>query len=441
MIGSMQTNRSLTPFLFVSLFALALAASTGVLLRFGMIYGMPAWALNFAAVRHAHSHLMYFGWVTLALMVFIWRALPGYTGRPLSRAVTWQLAATSVFALLSYPAFWQNGYGLTQIGSAHLPLGSMVSTFNGLTWFWFVFLYVRATRGLNPRPLPVQLWDWAIMLLLLASLGAAGLVGVVFSRSDNPFLQQLFLHQFLDLFAVGWFNLAVLGVFWWQLSRAARSTVLPKWLPTMSLALLLAPTFVLGITPALLPPHLFWMAALANVGAAVLLAIHALRYLGRTGRPLALPGLHVLAFGSLGVIIAIAFLLLIPGVWADSAAGPMRIFYLHDLLLGWVSSSLLILIDAEFALVPWRSLRLAAYALWELGVAVMLAALLGLGLTSVAPVSALTLLQLAAWAAVPVAAAAILLLGGALAASVFGAPRTLQTGGGTAETMPPGISG
>jgi hypothetical protein len=430
-MAGMQANRSRTPFLYVSLFALALAASTGVLMRFGMIYGMPSWALNFAAVRHAHSHLMYFGWVTLALMVFIWRALPGYTGRPLARAVTWQLAATSVFALLSFPAFWQNGYGLTQIGSAHLPLGSMVSTLNGLTWFWFVFLYVRATRGLSPRPLPVQLWDWAIMLLLLASLGAAGLVGLVFSRADNPFLQQLFLHQFLDLFAVGWFNVAVLGVFWWRLSRMAQPAALPRWLPTMSLALLLAPTFVLGITPALLPPHLFWMAAFANVGAAILLAIHALRYLKRTGRPLRLPGLHLLAFGALGVIIAIAFLLLIPGVWENSAAGPMRIFYLHDLLLGWVSSALLILIDAEFALVPWRRLRLATYGLWELGVVVMLAALLGLGLTSVAPVSALTLLQLAAWGAVPVAAASILLLGAALAARTSHSPQTLCAGGST----------
>ncbi len=214
----------------------------------------------------------------------------------------------------------------------------------------------------NPRPLPVQLWDWAIMLLLLASLGAAGLVGLVFSRADNLFLQQLFLHQFLDLFAVGWFNLAVLGVFWWQLGRTVGATALPRWLPTMSLALVLAPTFVLGISPALLPPHTFWMAAAANVAAAILLAIHGVRYLRRAARPVTLPGLHLLAFGALGVIIAIAFLLLIPGVWANSAAGPLRIFYLHDLLLGWVSSSLLILIDAEFALVPWRRLRLAIYA-------------------------------------------------------------------------------
>jgi hypothetical protein len=418
----MQPNRSLTPVLVVALFALALAATTGVLLRFGMIYGMPTWAQNYAAIRHAHSHLMYFGWVTLALMVFIWRAIPGYTGRALPRAVTWQLAATSLVALLSYPAFWQNGYGLTEIGSARLPLGSMVSTFNGLTWFWFVFLYVRATRGLAPRPLPVQLWDWAIMLLLVASLGAAGLVAMVFSRNDDPFLQQLFLHQFLDLFAVGWFNLAMLGVFWSQLDQpaygapAAARSVLPRWLPTMSLALLLAPTFVLGISPALLPPHLFWPAAFANAGAAILLAVHAWRYLRTQPYLHALPGLHLLAFGSLSITIAIAFLLLIPGVWEDNAAGPLRIFYLHDLLLGWVSSALLILIDAQFVLVPWRRLRLTIYAFWELGVVVMLAALLGLGLTGLLPLPALALLQAAAWAAVLVAAAAILLLCGVLAA-------------------------
>lgn len=424
----MQANRSLTPFLLVALLALSLAACTGVLLRFGMIYGMPAWAQNYAAVRHAHSHLMYFGWVTLALMVFIWRAMPGYTGKPLPRAVSWQLAATALAALLSFPAFWQNGYGLTPIGAARLPLGSMVSTLNGLTWFWFVYLYVRATRGLAVRPLAMQLWDWALMLLLLASLGAAGLVGMVFSGADNPFLQQLFLHQFLDLFAVGWFNLALLGVFWSHLEQAQQvaaspPSTLPRRLPTMSLALLLAPTFLLGISPAVLPPHLFWPAAGANAAAAVLLAVHGYRYLRSAHAPAVLraqrlPGLHLLAFGCLGVTVVVAFLLLLPGVWADSASGPLRIFYLHDLLLGWVSSALLILIDAQFALVPWQRLRRVIYALWEAGVMLMLGALLGLGFTRTVPLSALTLLQIAAWASTLVAMSAVLLLGSALTARV-----------------------
>jgi hypothetical protein len=195
----------------------------------------------------------------------------------------------------------------------------------------------------------------------------------------------------------------------------------------MSLALVLAPSFVLGISPALVPPHLFWLAAVANTVAAVLLAVHAYRYLAasRVFAPRGarggsrLPGLHLLAFGALAVIIAIAFVLLLPGIWANNGSGPLRIFYLHDLLLGWVSSALLILIDVRFALVPWAGLRRGAYVLWEPGVAVMLAALLGLGLTGVVPLPALTLLQVAAWASVPVAAAAVLLLLGALAAHLI----------------------
>ena len=405
------SHRWRTVFLSISLFCLALAASTGVLLRFGLLYGMPSWAQNYAAIRHAHSHLMYFGWVTLALMALIWEAVGRYAGgaggslpRWLPRQVRWQMGATALVALLSYPAFWQNGYGLTQIGPARLPLGAMVSTFNGLTWFWFVALYWRATRGLNPRPLPVQLWDWAILLMLLASLGAAGLVGMVVTDSDNLFLQQLFLHQFLDLFAVGWFNLAVLGLLWAQVE--AHSAALPRWLPSMSLALLLAPTFVLGVSPALLPPHLFWLAAAANVGAACLLAVHLAQY-GRRLAAGAVPAarLQWLGLAALAVIVLVAFTLLVPGVWEANAVGPMRIFYLHDLLLGWVSTILISLIGVQ--VVGRRAWRWTA-PLWAAGVAVMLLALLLFGL---AP---LPMLQVAAWASVPVAAAAILLFAGAV---------------------------
>ena len=401
----MSSNRALSFFLVAALFCLALAASTGVLLRFGLLYGMPPWAQNYAAVRHAHSHLMYFGWVTPTLMVLIWDALAHSTGRPLPRMVTGQLAATSLAALLSFPAFWQNGYGLTTIGSARLPLGAMVSTLNGLTWFWFVALYVRATRRLTPRPLPVQLWDWAIMLLLMASLGAVGLVAMVFTGSDNAFLQQIFLHQFLDLFAVGWFSLALLGVVW---QHVARRRTLPRRLPTMSLALLLGPTFVLGVSPALLPPHLFWLAAAANAAAACLLGVHLVFYLRCAADGSAtLPRLQWLGWAALAVVILVAFALLIPGVWDANAGGPLRIFYLHDLLLGFVSTILIALISVRTS--AWAAWRWVA-ALWSIGVAAMLLALLLFGLAAILPVPPLAMLHLAAWASVPVAAAALLLL-------------------------------
>lgn len=386
------------PFVVVALLALTIAAWTGVLLRFGMINGMPAWAANYGAVRHAHSHLMYFGWVTLALMALIWRYLPALTGRPAPRTVRWQMAATAIAALLSFPAFWANGYGLTQIGPARLPLGSMVATLNGLTWFWFVALYVAATRRLAARPLPLRLWDGALALLLLASAGAVGLVAMVITRADHPFWQQLFLHQFLDLFAVGWFTLAVLGVMWARLDASGAG-----WLPTYSLVLALAPTFFLGMSPAVLTPGLLWLALLANGAAAALLAVH----LGRLWpREQSLPGRFSLA--ALALVVVIAALLLIPGVWANSASGTLRIFYLHLLLLGWVSTQLIATLRAE-GLAATGRLAALAVALWLAGVATMLVALLGVGMPAALPVSTLTWLYVAAWASVPVAVAALLL--------------------------------
>ncbi len=202
----MKASQFLRTYGLWSLFALTIAAWTGVLMRFGLIGYMPSWASNFAAVRHAHSHLMYFGWVTLALMALIWYRLSRLTGRPISRAAWWQMAATTVAALLSFPAFWANGYGLTSIGSLDLPLGSMTSALNGLTWFVFIWLYYRATRRLAERPVYLRLWDWSLVLLLLACVGALGLMAGVFTGGQNIFLQQFFLHLFLDLFAAGWFT-------------------------------------------------------------------------------------------------------------------------------------------------------------------------------------------------------------------------------------------
>lgn len=249
---------------------------------------------------------MYFGWVTLALMALIWAELPALTGRPLPRGVSAQMTLTAVLALLSFPAFWSNGYGLTSIGSVRLPLGSMAATLNGLTWFLFIGLYVLATRGVRARPIPVQLWDWALVLMGLASVGALGLVGMVAAQVREPLLQQIFLHLFLDLFAVGWFNLALLGVLWANLSGSE-----PSRLPICSLALLLIPTFLLGVSPSLLPAGLFWIAALANAGAALLLGVHGVHCWRRRRE---LNAMTKVALGGLAAEVLIAFLLLWPGL-------------------------------------------------------------------------------------------------------------------------------
>lgn len=398
-----DNNRLAKPYLFFAVSMLALAAWTGVLLRFGFTEGMPGWASNFGAVRHAHSHLMYFGWVTPALMALIWFFLPRYTGRPLSKGVGWQMGLTSLMALLSFPAFWINGYGLTQIGSANLPLGSISATLNGLTWFIFVWLYVRSTRKMGERPLPVRLWDWAIILLMLSSAGAVGLPVTILMDIPNPMLQQLFLHLFLDLFALGWFTMGLLGVIWATLGEDGP---FPAGLPAASLGILLVPTFILGMLPSLVTPAMFRVAVLANLGAALLLARHLWAFHSRRSM---LPVLvrFGLLFGIIYIVGSIA--LLWPGLWRWAGGGPLRVFFLHNLLLGWVSSALLGLILARFGR-QGPGLQHPINALWIGGVGVLVLALFVLGFLAYVPGDGVFWFRTAAWASVGAATATLLAL-------------------------------
>lgn len=381
-------------------FSLAVAVCTGMLLRFGLVMGMPAWAQNYTAIRHAHSHLMYFGWVTVGLMALIWHFLPMLTGRPLPRGVGLQMAASALLALLSFPAFWLNGYGVTPVGPVELPLGSMAAGLNGLVWLIFAGLYVRATWGLAKRPLPLQLWDWAVVLLLFAFSGALGLVASIALAITNPLVQQLSLHLFLDLFGVGWFTLALLGVLWAFLGQEAVPT---GWLPTQSLALLLAPTFILGVSPALVTADMFWVAALANLAAAVLLGRHLLA-LWRQQRSLPL----LVRFGLLilGVHLLTALAVAWPGVWQWSAGTQLRIFFLHNFLLGWVSSALLGILLKQGRTHPLPGEQVITFV-WSSAVVTMIVALLGVGFLQFNPVPAVTWLWLAAWSSIPLAAVAL----------------------------------
>jgi hypothetical protein len=374
---------------------LFVAAATGVLLRFGMVYGLPVWAANFAAVRHAHSHLMYFGWVTLGLMALIWHHLPTLTGRRLPRAAHVQMAATALLAALSFPAFWVNGYGLTEVGGRALPLGSMAAGLNGLGWAAFVLLYVRATWRLAQRPLPVRLWDWAVILMLMATAGAFGVALLVVLGVQSPLLQQLFLHLFLDLFGIGWFGLALLGLLW--------AAVLPQggWrvdLPVGTLALALLPTFILGMTPQVVTPAMFWTAAVANLVAGWGWWQHLAAFWPHRRR---LPRLVWAAGPALALHLLMALLLLWPGLWRWSAGTQLRVFFLHNWLLAIISTGLLGLMfwEGSATMRRWLAPALPYLSIgWVVGVGVMVAALGVIGLAALLPNTVLFSLKLAAWA-------------------------------------------
>jgi hypothetical protein len=275
----------------------------------------------------------------------------------------------------------------------------MAAAVNGLPWFLFAWLYARATRNLRVRSLPVQLWDWALLLLMLASAGALGLGMQVAVGVDNHALRDASLHLFLDLFATGWFTLAALGLLWAFVGVAQP----PRgWMPTQSLGIALGVTFILGMSPAVVSPALFWFAAIMNGVAALLLARH-LWALVQRRRLLPLAARFGLLMFAVYLLTALA--VLTPGVWRWSSGTQLRVFYLHLLLLGWMSSALLGLLLHALAFLSVRTQRALAWC-WIAGVATMLLALLGLGMATFIPISALFWLRLAAWSSVVPAAVA-----------------------------------
>jgi hypothetical protein len=386
---------------FLALLILVSAGSVGSFLRFVLVYGMPAGWGEFSNVIHAHSHTM-FGWTVLALMTIIWHRLPTYTGNPLPRGVRWQMAATFIFSLSQIVAFWPNGYGVTQIGSAALPLGAISAGFAGLTWFWFMWLYWRATRKIDRKPPAVKLWNWAVVLLFIASMGAMAEPGLMAMHIESEFIKHLFLHVFLDLFTTGWLLLAVFGsIVAWLDDRKSMSG-----LPSAAvLGLFIIPTFLLGMPPDQLSPILFWIASLANLAVAGLVGVFLYRFFQRRDD---LPLL--VQFGLLGLVVQIgaALLMVVPGIWAWGA-GTLRIFYLHDMLLLWSSSALLGLLIAEFGNSKNAWQRWTEW-LWMAGVGVMWLALLLGGFVQWLPLSGRTLLEVAAWASVVIVLAAIMAL-------------------------------
>lgn len=311
-----------------------LAGATGSLLRFGMLYGYPA-GLQMTNIRHAHSHLMYFGWATPALMALIATYLPKLTGRERPAGFSAVLGATFVAALLAYGPFLLFGYRPITVGETQLPLSMIGASLNMVVWYGFVYLYVRATRSV-PRHHPLRLWDAALGFLVLASLGAWGLAASTLLGLRDPLWSLALTHLFLDLFADGWFVLAVLGLAYAAHPRAAAHRA-AGWGENL-LVIGLPLTFLLSLPAGALPFGVRALAGLAGVLVACGLLANlwalwpAVRLVGARAWLIPLIFLGVKAVSELGISFPAG------AQWSGRMA--LRISYLHWLLLGFVTLGL-----------------------------------------------------------------------------------------------------
>ncbi len=318
----MRVNVSpvLRPFRGWAVASLVLVLAAGVWMR-GILMGAP-WGLgtNFTFDRHAHSHVAFFGWVTLALMGAIAASLPDAG----SRGARLRLVAHAVgiAALAAFVSFLRAGYDGASIALSLVHVLLWV-VFAGLTWG------PLADSGERSR----GFYRGALLMLCLAGASTLGPALVLATHATDPWIREATVKLFLGIFIGGWMALGAMGIAYGFVDR-------PRF-DRAALGLTLAGAVPAALMHATATPPLPWLVWVGRAGTlllgagAVLFALDLLRM--RRLPPL----LHVAALGAL--VQGVLQLLAGAGVGAAlMRSPPIVLAWLHLVLVGVITPVLLV---------------------------------------------------------------------------------------------------
>jgi hypothetical protein len=368
-------------FLRLALAFFLLATGLGLVLRYALVADVGV--VTFGHALHAHSHTLYFGWAGLALFTLFFERV-GATDAVARRT----LGAVVVVSAATFVAFLHSGYARPGIIVSTLALG---------VWGFAVALFLRRAKGQRDADVTwLRVGAWYIVV---ASTAAGARVVVLVTKAD-PLWGKLAVAAFLTAFA-GFFLFGVVGL----LTRflAERGAPLDARLLRWQLGWmtpLTALTFPLGVPGAVDTP--LWPMARA---AAVLLVVPAGLWLANLRMASQRIGPHLRR-----TLMGLAFAWAAKSIFEVGAAlgfAPLAatsrqavVMQLHLILLGVVSTSLLLLVRERLgrATGPGLVLHLA-------GVAVMCSGLL---LAALAGFTALQLAPMGLWLAFAGGAAVVL---------------------------------
>ncbi len=367
-LGSNMSTTASTRWSRYWLYALVcfvLAGLTGTLFRLGFASGTLPFELAFDNVRRAHSHLMFFSWVTPALMALMAARLDKRLPEGFGRAMHVVIASNLVLGLCSFVPFLLDGYKTTSLFGRELPLSIIFSTASMFAWYAFGWLYWKKTRDL-PRDTTLALWDIATVALFVSSAGAWARGALMGLGVEDPFLTDGVVHFFLGLFSDGWLGLAALGLVHDHLGVQMRGR--QRWL-TALMVVGLPVTFLLGMPSAIVPQTLRQLGAIGGLMVGVGFVGHAVVLWRGRAQSAGMWSAALVFVGLKGTAQMLFIVLIVPAVaaWAEMAG--LRIMYLHVLFLGAVSLALV-----ESARLTWGNVR-RAHSRW------MQAAVVGLLVT------------------------------------------------------------
>lgn len=313
-----------------AIFSFILAGFTGFIYRLGFVTSLP-FDLNLENVRHAHSHLMFFGWASLLPLYLIKvKMVPGYHAALGVKFMKGALWGVLVFGILSYPFFLIWGYRSVPVNGSFLPLSTIISGLVMVGWYVFMIGYIM-TRFRKKDHTPNVWFEGALVMLFISSLGAWGVGAVEMFNFGGPLLGKALTHFFLATFVEGWVVLVLLGLISESLGMKENDYVIS---PTILVGLIAcgAPlTFPYGISESMLDLNLSVTARIGGVliVEGVLLFLYSIIKRKDSISKIWIWPLLLLGLKSLMQIIAAV---MPADLWLSEHG--IRILYLHVLLLG-----------------------------------------------------------------------------------------------------------
>lgn len=302
------------------------AASSGVWLRLSMLGVALPQGSSWETMRHAHSHLMFFAWVTPGLMWLIGSRLRAW-GAPLRHLEAIMLSAI-ILGALSFVPFMRDGYSASVIAGKRVPLSVITSTLSMFTWYAFALAYLRA-RWVIPKLGSRGLLDVAVGALVVSSLGAwlrGALVGL--KVSDRLWTDGA-VQQFLTTFTMGWL---VLGALWLVIS--ARGLRPGRWVKVANLLMVLglSTLWVTSLSERVVP---MWLGSL-GLGGAFLFGLGLFTYVGVAWRVVSARH-RAMTLAPVGLVALSAMLASAAPLLRFVRGAQLVVVFLHVVFLGVVS--------------------------------------------------------------------------------------------------------
>ncbi|MDR9363900.1 MAG: hypothetical protein RI575_01070 [Balneolaceae bacterium] len=316
----------------LSILSFLIAAFTGFIYRVGMLYPLPG-SMDLVNIRHAHSHLMFFNWISPPIMVWMASVLAGQKRDLNHKAFKSCLYTMMGLGFLSYPFFLLYGYRSVSLGQANLPIAAIISGLIMITWYWFAWLYYQH-RKRKISDFSLNLFDGALTALLISSLGAWGVSVFQFSGIHNPLFSSALTHFFLAVFTEGWALLGVMGIIWNYMNLQPRSIQTGwLWQPLLIGSILIFP---FSLTQSLVTPIML-LSAKVGLGLIILSFVLHLYIFLKSKKFTGFVWKTILVLIGLKILFQAVAALQID-LWP--AEHGLRILYLHLILLGIVSISM-----------------------------------------------------------------------------------------------------